>query len=139
LGERHESLRTTFVVLEGEPRQRIHASLTERLEVIDLSGERDPAARARDLAREHAGRPFDLERGPLGRLTVLRLAAERHVLLFNIHHIIADDWSLGVLVNEFVRAYDAGAQGETWTPPTLPLHYRDYATWQNARLAGEGM
>ena len=107
LVRRHESLRTTFVVVAGAPRQRVHAAPLGGVEFLDVSAEADPAARARELAFEHARRPFDLERGPLLRITLVRLEPESHALLFNLHHIVSDDWSMGVLVNEFVRPHDA--------------------------------
>ncbi|HVU25273.1 MAG TPA: amino acid adenylation domain-containing protein [Opitutus sp.] len=139
LVRRHESLRTTFVVVDGAPRQRVHAAPLGGVEFIDLAGEADPATRARELAFEHARRPFDLERGPLLRITLVRLEPESHALLFNLHHIVSDDWSMGVLVNEFVRLHDAHASGEASALAPLRLHYRDYAAWQNARLAADGM
>jgi amino acid adenylation domain-containing protein len=95
---------------------------------VDLGGALDADAEARDAARLDAARPFDLEHGPLLRASLLRLAADRHVLLFTTHHIVSDDWSLGVLVREVVRAY----AGEALQP--LRIQYRDYAAWQNRFL-----
>jgi amino acid adenylation domain-containing protein len=139
LVRRHESLRTTFVLVEGKPRQRVHAAPLGRLEVIDVSAAADPEARARELALEQADEPFALDRGPLLRIALVRLAAEAHVLLFNIHHIVSDDWSMGVLVREFIRLHDGFAAGDEPVLPPLRLHYRDYAAWQNAQLAADGM
>jgi amino acid adenylation domain-containing protein len=139
LVRRHESLRTTFTVVDGAPRQRVHGAPLGGVEFVDVSSEADPAARARELAFEHARRPFDLERGPLLRITLVRLETDSHALLFNLHHIVSDDWSMGVLVNEFVRLHDAHASGEASALVPLRLHYRDYAAWQNARLAADGM
>jgi amino acid adenylation domain-containing protein len=139
LVRRHESLRTTFGLVDGRPRQRVHAAPLGGVEFVDVSTGRDPLARARELARAHAARPFDLERGPLLRVTLVRLAPDRHALLFNMHHIVSDDWSMGVLVNEFVRLHDRLAAGEEPGLPALRMQYRDYAAWQNALLAGDGM
>jgi len=139
LARRHESLRTVFLTFDGAPRQRVHSQPLGRVEVIDLTGERDAEERAREIAREHARRPFDLERGPLLRVTLVRIEPLLHALLFNAHHIISDDWSMGVLVNEFIQLHDTLVCGEGPALPVLRLHYRDYAAWQNARLLADGM
>ncbi len=139
LAARHESLRTTFTVIAGEPRQRISRRALGSLERADLAGEADPEAAARALARADAARPFDLEAGPLLRATLLRLGEGRQVLLFNTHHIVSDDWSLGVLVREFIRGYTLRQGGEEPGLPALRVQYRDYAVWQNAQLEGEAL
>ena len=129
---RHESLRTVFVPVDGQPRQVVRPALQLPLQLRDLSGQPDPVQAARSAALADAGQALDLVQGPLLRVTLLRLAPEHHVLLFNVHHIVADDWSLGVIVRDLMRAY-AGAVLEP-----LALQYRDVATWQESRLAGEG-
>ncbi|MCP4688577.1 MAG: AMP-binding protein, partial [Desulfobacterales bacterium] len=140
LAARHESIRTTFIPVDGEPRQKIHdkASWPPRVPLVDLTGEADPEKRARDLAREDARAPFDLEKGPLIRATLLKLAEKKWVLLFNMHHIISDGWSMEVLVKEFCALYAHHRRGpESPDPPPLrPLRvqYRDYAAWQNDLL-----
>ena len=105
--ERHEALRTTFVSVDGRPRQRVAPALRVPVAVVDL---RDLERRAREaeaarLAAEEAERPFDLERGPLLRVRVLRLGASDHVLLLTLHHIVADGWSMGVLFGELNALY----------------------------------
>jgi amino acid adenylation domain-containing protein len=125
---RHEALRTTFATVDGEPRQRIHATPAVPLRFVDLAGQPDGEARAREEALRDAATPFDLEHGPLVRTALLRLAPDRHVLLFSMHHIVGDDWSIGVLTREVMRAYG----GLPIRP--LRLQYRDYARWQNAGL-----
>ena len=127
---RHESLRTVFELVDGQPRQVVRASLSVPLETLDLSGRPDAAQAAREAALHDARRPFDLARGPLVRLTLLQLGPARHGLLFNVHHIVSDDVSLGVLVRDVMRAYAGAAL------PPLPLQYRDLAAWQDSRLAG---
>jgi amino acid adenylation domain-containing protein len=135
---RHEALRTTFFTVNGEPRQSVHAAAPVPLERIDLTGDTDPEASARVLALEDAARPFDLENGPLLRAALLKLGVDRHALLFNLHHIIADDWSLGVFVREFMHAYAAFVRGVVESSaPTL--QYRDFAAWQNGRLSSAKM
>ncbi len=131
---RHESLRTAFVVVEGEPRQQVLPTVARTLVVVDLTASASPDADARARAIEDARAPFDLREGGLVRASLLRLAADRHVLLFNTHHIVSDDWSGGVLVRELVRLYTADVAAGTATLPPLPIQYRDYAIWQNAEL-----
>ena len=134
---RHESLRTVFVVVDGEPRQRVLSQIDSTIALIDLSSEEDPEEQARELARADAHTVFDLSQGPLVRMSLLKLNAERHVLLFNIHHIISDDWSTNVLVREFVQLYEAARQNTSNLLPILPIQYRDYAAWQNNFLASD--
>src|SRR4029077_1590361 len=117
LGEvvrRHEALRTTFEERAGEPVQVIApAARRWALPVVDLADlpAADRERTAGELGREEARRPFDLERGPLFRATLLRLAAAEHVLLLDIHHIVADGWSIGVLVREITALYGTAVAG----------------------------
>jgi len=112
---RHESLRTRFVVVEGEPRQVIDDEIVAELEVVSCSllPEEDREAQAGRLAQEDADRPFDLMRGPLVRAKLLRIAEERHVMLLTIHHIICDGWSLALLVREISELYAAFSAGQS--------------------------
>ncbi|MDT5270380.1 MAG: hypothetical protein QOH49_2566, partial [Acidobacteriota bacterium] len=137
---RHESLRTTFAVSDGLPVQVIHAALPQLLKVVDLSGIGDAEQRegeARRLAGEEARQPFDLSTGPLLRASLLRLHEEEHVLLFTMHHIVSDGWSMGVLVREVSALYAAFAQNEESPLAELPLQYADYAAWQRNWLTDE--
>src|SRR4029450_1255245 len=99
---RHEVVRTTFSTVEGQPVQNISPSLNLLLTIVDLGhlSESEREAAARRLATEEARRPFDLARGPLLRVTLLRLDDEDHVLLLTMHHIVSDGWSIGVLHRE---------------------------------------
>jgi amino acid adenylation domain-containing protein len=138
---RHESLRTTFDAHGGQPVQRIAPELRPDLPVIDLSGI-PPAARereARELAREDARRPFDLRRGPLLRLGLVRLEEREHLLLVSLHHIVSDDWSLGVLLREIAALHEAWSQGRPSPLPELPVQYADFAVWQRGWLQGEAL
>lgn len=135
LAQRHESLRTRFVIVDDDPRQTIDEHLHLGPEFVDLTSVEDPDAQARELAHLHAREPFDLARGPLVRMSILKLAEGRHVLLFNMHHIIADDWSMGVLVREVGVLYDAFRRGLRPALRDLRVQYKDYAVWQNQRLA----
>jgi amino acid adenylation domain-containing protein len=132
--ERHESLRTTFVTVDGELRQKVHPSIDSRLSFIDLTASDQPELQARELARQDAQTLFDLERGPLIRMSLLKLAQKRHVLLSNMHHIISDGWSIAVLEREFVGLYQSFQKGQDLPLPPLRIQYRDYAAWQNRSL-----
>jgi amino acid adenylation domain-containing protein len=147
LGElvrRHEALRTTFRPVEQGAVQVVHPAAPAPLPVLDLAG-LDPRAReqeARRLAREDAERPFDLERGPLLRATLLRLSGEEHVLLLTMHHIVSDGWSMGVLFRELFTLYaslsgPAGDAGPASPLPPLAVQYADFAVWQRAWLRGD--
>ncbi len=136
---RHEVLRTTFPEAGGEPRQEIAPPPAELpLPRIDLSGlpaaRRDPAAR--ELALQAARQPFDLGRDTLARVLLLRLAAEVHVALVNLHHIAADGWSVSIVIREIAGAYAAFAAGRAPELPELPIQYADFAVWQRGFLAG---
>jgi amino acid adenylation domain-containing protein len=136
---RHESLRTTFCEVNGEPVQLIHEAAEVALPVIDMSHlpEREREAKAKNAAKAEAALPFDLSRGPLLRAGLLRLAEAEHVLLLTMHHIISDGWSVGVLVNEVSRAYEAFAGGGEPSPSELPVQYADYAAWQRGWMTGD--
>ncbi|CAM4456607.1 non-ribosomal peptide synthetase [Nocardia ninae] len=138
---RHESLRTTFAVHDGVPVQRIGAAREIPLERIQLTSA-DREAEAERLAKAEAAEPFDLEQGPLLRVTVLELAPADHVLLLTMHHIITDSWSLSVLYQELATAYDEIRHGRTPDLPALPIQYADFASWQRSpenrrRLQGD--
>jgi amino acid adenylation domain-containing protein len=133
---RHEALRTNFRVIDGQPRQVVQPPGRFGPAYSDVSGCADPAAEARGRARRQTAAPFDLGRDPLIRVELVRLAPERHVVLFTLHHLIADGSSVGVLVREFTQLYAALAAGRPDPLPGLPLQYRDFAIWQNAQLQG---
>jgi amino acid adenylation domain-containing protein len=136
---RHESLRTTFYAVDGHPAQVVAPHRPLALPMVDLRGvpAGEQEARARQLATEHAQRPFDLAQGPLFRATLARLTEEDHVLLLNTHHIVSDGWSTGVLISELVALYKAFATGTPSLLPELALQYADYAVWQREWLQGE--
>ncbi|MBW8873679.1 MAG: non-ribosomal peptide synthase/polyketide synthase [Acidobacteria bacterium] len=134
---RHESLRTTFfAAADAEPAQRISPPAPVPLPVVDLRGLGEAGAVAAELAAAEARRPFDLARGPLLRVRLLRLAAEEHLLLLTLHHIVSDGWSLGVLVGEVAALYEAFVQGRPSPLADLPVQYADFALWQRHWLAG---
>src|SRR6185312_6727786 len=135
---RHEVLRTTFEVGQGEPVQVIGKAEAVGLPLIDLSQwpESEREAEAERLAREEAQRPFDLRLGPLLRARLVRLSESEHLLLFTMHHIISDGWSVGLLLREVTRLYEAYAQGESSPLSELGIQYADYAVWQREWLQG---
>ncbi|HEX9940914.1 MAG TPA: amino acid adenylation domain-containing protein, partial [Thermoanaerobaculia bacterium] len=136
---RHETLRTGFASVDGRPVQRIAPALGFELPVVDLSdrpaSERE--AEARRLAAEQARHPFDLGRPPLLRASLLRLGVAEHVLLYAMHHIVSDGWSMGVLIGEVARLYAAFTEGKPSPLPELPVQYADFAAWQRGWLQGE--
>ncbi|MDQ8732839.1 non-ribosomal peptide synthetase, partial [Bradyrhizobium sp. LHD-71] len=126
---RHESLRTVFrqeggeaeqIVLEPEPVQLRRATVTGH----------DLEQHVLRLARKEAGTPFDLESGPLLRIALFALSDEDHVLVLTLHHIVADGWSMGVLIDEFWHLYAASSRGGASGLPELDIQYADYAAWQ---------
>ncbi|MEN8638237.1 non-ribosomal peptide synthetase [Pseudomonas sichuanensis] len=127
---RHESLRTVFDEVDGQAVQRILPSLAFNLQHCDLEGLEPAEVAAR--REDEAQRPFDLRQGPLLRVTLARLDDEEHQLWVTLHHIVADGWSLNILLDEFARLY--AAQGQVQLPE-LPLGYADYGTWQRQWLA----
>ncbi len=136
---RHEALRTTLVAEGGVPWQIIAPPFRTPLTRFDLR-DRSVAEReseAQRLIREDASRPFDLERGPLIRATLLRLADEEHLAVVMMHHVVSDGWSLGVLVREVGLLYEAFAAGKPSPLPDLPIQYADYAVWERGWLQGE--
>ena len=139
--QRHEALRTRFFERDGQGFQRVDAKVDFDLQVIDLSdlpaAERE--ARANQIREDEGRTQFDLEKGPLLWVTLVRLDDEDHQLLVTLHHIIADGWSLSVLIDEFARLYAAASLGQTLELPALALQYADYGSWQRQWLAeGEG-
>src|SRR5947199_3561721 len=138
IGHRHEALRTVFRRGEGEPVQVVLAAAGAGLPRIDLAAlpAAAAAAEAERLAGAAAVAPFDLERGPLWRALAVRLAPEEHVLVLTLHHLVADGWSLGILVSELAVLYEAFAAGRPSPLPALPVQYADWAVWQRDRLRG---
>ncbi len=138
---RHEALRTLFAEVEGEPVQVISPAAALRLPLIDLSGldEAEREAAATRLAAEVAQTAFDLSQDLLIRARLLRLSADEHLALLTMHHIVADGWSMGVLVKEVAALYTAFSQGLPSPLPELDLQYADYAVWQREWLRGEAL
>ncbi len=137
--KRHEALRTTFTTVDGRPAQVIAPTLTVGLPVVNLQElpESEREAEVGRLAIEEAQRPFNLARGPLLRVTLLRLGEEEHVGLLTMHHIVSDGWSTGILVREMAVLYEAFSGGRSSPLPELAIQYADFAYWQRQWLQGE--
>ncbi|MEH1973960.1 MAG: amino acid adenylation domain-containing protein [Nostoc sp.] len=150
---RHEVLRTSFAVVDGQPAQVINqpVPLTLAVEDLRLLSERERTQEAQRLATELAQEPFDLSAQSLFRAKILQLDDKGYQLLVTLHHIIADGWSIGILLKELAALYDAFSTGKvclhsrsvsqtdaTPTPlPELPIQYRDFVNWQRQCLDGE--
>lgn len=133
---RHESLRTTFKAVDGEPVQVVAASMNLALPVVDLMdlpecGREEEGIR---IATEEALRPFDLSEGPLLRTSILRMGEEDYIFLLTVHHIICDFWSMNVFFEEVATVYQAFCAGQPSPLPGLPIQYADFAEWEWQRL-----
>ncbi|MEP6148413.1 MAG: amino acid adenylation domain-containing protein, partial [Nisaea sp.] len=138
LVERHTSLRSRFSSAQGEPVAEITKPY-DPLRITDLTSlpVSERGTEARRLARSHGSQPFDLSEGPLFRLHLLRFDDESHWLLFNIHHIVSDGWTIDILVRDIAALYRAETHGVETPLADLSVTYGDFAHWQNAWLQGE--
>ncbi|MFE3554062.1 amino acid adenylation domain-containing protein [Streptomyces sp. NPDC059193] len=138
---RHESLRTTFAPAGGRGVQVVHETLEPRWRTADLSEvpEEEREERLRAVVRAEVDRPFDLKGGPLLRLLLVRLAADRHVLVLGMHHIVTDGWSMGIVARELGELYAAQVRGVPAALPEVPVQYPDFAAWQRGRLEDGGL
>ncbi|WP_343054752.1 amino acid adenylation domain-containing protein [Pseudomonas gingeri] len=134
---RHETLRTVFTQVEQQPLQVVLPAGPFSLAVEALSpGDRDTQIQA--FVQNHSQAPFDLRSGPLMRAALLQVAAEEQVLVLTLHHIVADGWSLQVMIEELMQLYLGLSQGRAVDLPALPIQYADYALWQRHWMeAGE--
>ena len=134
---RHEVLRTVFESVDGQPRLKVLANVTISLNIVDV-GERksvlEDEAVLRRFCTDLAQQPFDLNHGPLLRVTLLRRGDGDYVLLFAVHHIVFDGWSMGVLWSELSACYEAFCEVKRVSLPKLAIQYADYAHWQRDRL-----
>ncbi|MBF1989859.1 non-ribosomal peptide synthetase [Fischerella thermalis] len=139
--KRHEILRTSFVISDGQPIQVISDFSNLELPVVDLQSiplqERE--AELYHLAKEEAQTGFDLTQAPLLRAKLLQLDAEEYVILLTLHHIVSDGWSTDILIREVAALYTAFSAGKPSPLPQLPLQYADFALWQQQWLEGEAL
>ncbi len=134
--ERHEILRTSFVLVNGVPMQKIAGldTLSISLNTIDISDERDSEKALNDIASQEATTTFDLSNAPLLRTRLVRLSDQEHVLLVNLHHIISDGWSVKVFVKELFHYYENNRDLEKNELLPLSIQYKDYASWHLQQL-----
>ncbi|MEW6612820.1 MAG: amino acid adenylation domain-containing protein [Pseudomonadota bacterium] len=134
---RHELLRASYHTAEGLPVQRLAAQADIPIALIDASGHSEAAALR--LAQQEAARPFDLERGLLLRCVLLHRSTDHHLLLLSVHNLIADGWSVDLLIAELGAAYQALLRGEPDSRPAPVLQYPDFAAWQREQMQGEAL
>lgn len=136
---RHESLRTTFALVEQEPVQIIAPAMPFTLSVTDLRelDENERESETRRRVKEDASKPFDLARGPLMRASLLRMGEQEYVVLLTMHHIISDGWSMEIFLSEMVTLYSSFSLGRPSPLPDLRIQYSDFALWQRRWLRGE--
>ena len=136
---RHEALRTTFVTEDGQGFQVVNDSQRWELPTISLEplseDEQDEVIKTRFQGDAHTS--FDLINGPLLRTRLIRLASDRHILFVTMHHIVADGWSMGVLIKELAALYEAYCDDRSSPLTDLKIQYADYAQWQREWLTGE--
>ncbi len=136
---RHQALRTSFRIIENEARQVINGQTAITLAHIDLTAlnELQQQSVVKVIEEREAHRVFDLQQTPLLRAALLKLDDERYVLLMTLHHIVADEWSLRLLINEVGTYYETFKNGNPSLEPELPIQYADFSVWQRGRLQGE--
>lgn len=136
--ERHHVLHTTFTVKNGLPLQVVDDAARPELEIVDLSelSVEDKADAFIDHNLSQTLTVFDLNKGPLLRIAVVRLASDENVLLLTIHHLICDGWSIGVIIQEISELYSAYSEDRAPSLPELPIQYADFARWQRKWLDG---
>jgi len=136
---RHEVLRTTFAEVDGQAVPVVTPQIEFRIDVDDLRGMESTALglEAERRVRAEMRRPFSLDTGPLLRVRIMRVAEEEHLVVVVVHHIVADGWSMGVIVREVAPLYEAYARGEASPLQELPIQYADFAHWQRHWLRDE--
>jgi tyrocidine synthetase-3 len=133
LVQRHEILRTAFVLVEGQPRQKIWPAPKLNMRRIDLRHESDADARAKEIADSDMLAPFDLTQPTPLRAMLIELPEDRGVFLITTHHIVGDEWSNHVLYQEIAALYGAFTRGGSDPLPPLRIQYKDYAEWESRR------
>ncbi|MFB6456931.1 SDR family NAD(P)-dependent oxidoreductase [Chitinophaga sp. Hz27] len=139
---RHESLRTVFHEnAQGEVFQVVLPADASGFQILrrDLRGEQDGELLIQQLVHESVTQPFDLTKGPLLRAGLYKVADDKWVFIYVMHHIVSDGWSMGIVMKELMQLYNAYAQGMANPLPPLRIQYRDYAAWQRARLDSAAM
>ncbi|SFJ64648.1 non-ribosomal peptide synthetase [Thermoflavimicrobium dichotomicum] len=140
LVQRHEALRTRFTEIDGQAVQILTDEIKISWTVKDLRQTTDPEKEAMSFVHREAAEPFDLQRGPLLRVHLLRVADGEWLLLLHMHHIISDGWSMEILVRELFQFYAAYIEGRTTLDLSeIPVRYADYSEWQKVWLQKDAM
>ena len=134
---RHEILRTSFVESDGVPFQKIFSQLDFSLSVTDLSNDTRQQEKITSSIQNETNWCFDLSTPPLLTCRLLKLKEEKHVLLFNMHHIISDGWSIGVLISELTLLYNSFCKGLSNPLPPLKFQYKNYVRQQELLLKND--
>ncbi|BCL80842.1 hypothetical protein ccbrp13_33070 [Ktedonobacteria bacterium brp13] len=140
--QRHEPLRTTFDIVDGQSVQRVHTTSSVHFSVVDLRTiptQDQRRQEAHSLARQEIQRPFDLTRNAPLRVVLLQLSEDNTIFLLTMHHICSDGWSMGLLIQELEQHYSAACAKKQSSLPALPVTYVDYALWQREWLQREEM
>ncbi len=135
--ERHEILRTVFIVVDQEPFQVVNSKLKVNVPVIDLSDDDKKEEKIRHILFEEASQHFNLSTGPLLSVKLIKTEEDQHIVSLTMHHIISDGWSMSILIREVIALYNSFAGGKESPLPPLKIQYADFAKWQNDYLQGE--
>ncbi|EFM11861.1 amino acid adenylation domain protein [Paenibacillus curdlanolyticus YK9] len=135
--ERHETLRTTFVLEAGELKQKIGRTVDLPFEMIVLNDEYDVPWKTKELLTAYKNESFDIETGPLFRNVMIQTGPQKYVFLFVIHHIISDGWSVEVMIRETLSLYEHFSVNKSLELMPLSIHYKDFSVWQNGLLQQE--
>jgi acyl carrier protein len=137
--QRHDSLRTGFKIVDDEPVQYVETGIKIPIKKIDISSLKE-SERQKEREQFYAGeqkKPFNLSEIPLFRVVLLKLSEEDYDLIFNIHHIIADGWSMEILKDDFLHYYEKVRNGKEYETMPLKIQYKDFAAWHN-KMLGKG-
>jgi len=137
--QRHESLRTYFVEIDGEPFQKIKDHIDFSIELSDLSGKELNDNTLNEIINDYFKREFDLSKVPLMQIKLIYISENNYYLLFNMHHIIGDGWSLEVMLKELKYYYNLFLNKKGEPLPLLRIQYKDYSSWQNEILSDKSL
>jgi amino acid adenylation domain-containing protein len=133
---RHDSFRTGFKKIHSQPVQFVREKIEIPLQTIDISRltENEKQQKTKEMIKQITAQPFDLENPPLFRSTLIKQEDEAFLFVYNMHHIISDGWSMGIVKHEFHRLYNEYAKGNQWDPEPVPYQYKDFAAWHNRQI-----
>ncbi len=135
--ERHEILRTIFIVVDQEPFQVVNSDVKINIPLIDLTNVDKQEDKIRVILFQEASQHFNLSKGPLLSVKLIKTAEDQHIVSLTMHHIISDGWSMSILIKEVITLYNSFAQDRPSPLPPLKIQYADFAKWQNDYMQGE--